>query len=59
MKTYRVEINAVYREVYEVEADSESDIDDVLYDGGYYNVESECIESDIIEIKQLEEVNNG
>lgn len=56
---YRVVIQAVYSEVYEVEADSEADIDDVLYDGGYYNVESECIESDIVEIKQLEEVNNG
>ena len=56
---YRVVVQAVYSEVYEVEADSESDIDDVLYDGNYYNVESECIESDIIEIKQLEEANNG
>lgn len=56
---YRVVVQAVYSEVYEVEADSELDIDDVLYDGGYYNVESECIESDIIEIKQLEGVNNG
>ena len=56
---YRVVVQAVYSEVYEVEADSESDIDDVLYDGSYYNVESECIESDIVEIKQLEEANNG
>ena len=59
MKTYRVEINAVYREVYEVQANSVEEVEDVLYEGQCYNIESECIESDITEIKLVEALNNG
>lgn len=59
MKTYRIELNSVYREVYEVKAETEQDAQDVLLNEYCDRLEFNCLESDIIEIKQLEEVNNG
>ena len=59
MKTYRIELNSVYREVYEVKAETEQDARDVLLNEYCDRLEFDCLESDIIEIKQLEEANNG
>lgn len=50
MNTYKVVLSSVYREVHIVEAESRLDVEDVLLSNYCPLVESECIESDIVEV---------
>lgn len=59
MKTYRIELSSIYREVYEVKAENEQDAQDVLLNEYCDRLAFDCLDSDIVEVKQQEEVNNG
>lgn len=53
MKTYKVVLTSVYREVHIVEAESRLDVEDVLLSNYCPLVESECTESDIVEVIEI------